>query len=81
MTHYDRAEELAEGAYERLGRGDEQSAAVWAATAQVYATLAVAAAARTSAEMARRAEVRELEKIPGSYYEAVTGAPPPRPAG
>ena len=42
--HYRKAEELAAKAAEYLGRGDgQESAAVWAAVAQVHATLAVAA--------------------------------------
>ena len=43
-AHYRKAEELAAKAAEYLGRGDGQdSAAVWAAVAQVHATLALAA--------------------------------------
>ena len=43
--HFLRAEQLAEEAHNRLGKGDEQTtAAVWAAVAQVHATLAVAVA-------------------------------------
>ena len=43
--HFLRAEQLGEEAHNRLGKGDEQAtAAVWAAVAQVHATLAVAAA-------------------------------------
>ena len=43
--HFLRAEQLAEEAHNRLGQGDEQAAAaVWAAVAQVHATLAIAAA-------------------------------------
>jgi hypothetical protein len=43
-AHYRKAEELAEKADEYLGQGDEKdAAAVWAAVAQVHATLAVAA--------------------------------------
>jgi len=42
--HFRRAEELAAKAGEYLGHGDGQdSAAVWAAVAQVHATLALAA--------------------------------------
>ena len=52
--HYRKAEELAAKAHEYLGRGEGQdSAAVWAAVAQVHATLALAAAtalATTGAE-------------------------------
>ena len=44
QAHYSRAEELAGKAAEYLGQGDGQdAAAVWAAVAQVHATLAVAA--------------------------------------
>jgi hypothetical protein len=43
--HFSKAEELAAKASEYLGQGDGQdSAAVWAAVAQVHATLALAAA-------------------------------------
>ena len=43
-AHYRKAEQLAEKAAEYLGHGDGQdAAAVWAAVAQVHATLAVAA--------------------------------------
>jgi hypothetical protein len=46
--HFLRAEELAAKAAEYLGHGDGQdSAAVWAAVAQVHATLALATAAET----------------------------------
>jgi hypothetical protein len=46
--HYRRAEELAAKAAEYLGQGDGQdTAAVWAAVAQVHATLALATAAET----------------------------------
>ncbi len=43
--HYRKAEELAGKAHEYLGQGDGQdTAAVWAAVAQVHAALALAAA-------------------------------------
>jgi hypothetical protein len=43
--HFLRAEHLAEEAHKHLGHGEGQAtAAVWAAVAQVHATLAVAAA-------------------------------------
>jgi hypothetical protein len=46
--HFRRAEELAAKAAEYLGQGDGQdTAAVWAAVAQVHATLALATAAET----------------------------------
>jgi hypothetical protein len=44
-AHYRKAEELAAKAAEYLGHGDgQESAVVWAAVAQVHATLALAAA-------------------------------------
>ena len=47
--HFRKAEELAVKAAEYLGQGDGQdTAAVWAAVAQVHATLALAAATGTS---------------------------------
>ena len=43
-AHFRKAEQFADKAAEYLGHGDGQdSAAVWAAVAQVHATLAVAA--------------------------------------
>jgi hypothetical protein len=43
--HYRKAEELAAKAHEYLGQGEGQhSAAVWAAVAQIHATLGLAAA-------------------------------------
>lgn len=37
--HYRKAEELAQKAHEHLGQGDgQESAAVWAAVAQIHAT-------------------------------------------
>jgi hypothetical protein len=43
-AHFRKAEQFADKAAEYLGRGDGQdTAAVWAAVAQVHATLAVAA--------------------------------------
>jgi hypothetical protein len=43
--HYRKAEELTAKAHDYLGRGEGQdSAAVWAAVAQIHATLALAAA-------------------------------------
>jgi hypothetical protein len=48
--HFRKAEQLAAKAGEYLGRGDGQdTAAVWAAVAQVHATLALAAATATGA--------------------------------
>ena len=45
LEHYRKAEELAAEAQKHLGHGEGQAtAAVWAAVAQVHATLALAAA-------------------------------------
>ena len=46
--HFRKAEELAAKASEYLGQGDSSSAAVWAAVAQLHATLALAAAAEAA---------------------------------
>jgi hypothetical protein len=52
--HFRRAEQFAAKAEKYLGQGEGQdTAAVWAAVAQVHATLALAAG--TSAELADRA--------------------------
>ena len=60
--HFRRAEELAAKAAEYLGQGDGQdSAAVWAAVAQVHATLAVAAATEAGSGSRERPEIR----VPG----------------
>ena len=65
--HFRRAEELAAKAGEYLGRGDGQdSAAVWAAVAQVHATLALAAATAVKTEGDERAWLK-------------VAATPPRP--
>ena len=57
--HYRRAEELAAKASEYLGPGDGQdSAAVWAAVAQVHATLALDAAIATTAAARALPEAR-----------------------
>jgi hypothetical protein len=46
--HFRRAEEFAAKAGEYLGHGDgQESAALWAAVAQVHATLALAAASQS----------------------------------
>ena len=42
--HYRKAEELTAKPHDYLGQGEGQSAAVWAAVAQIHATLALAAA-------------------------------------
>ena len=48
--HYSRAELLAQEACKRLGQGDEQGAAPWAALAQVHATLAHTAVTAVGAD-------------------------------
>jgi hypothetical protein len=54
-VHYRKAEELAAKAAEYLGRdGGQDTAAAWAAIAQVHATLALATAARASTPGPRR---------------------------
>jgi hypothetical protein len=56
--HFLRAEQLAEEAHNHLGQDDEQAtAAVWAAVAQVHATLAVAAAIEAGAGSRPRPEL------------------------
>jgi predicted trehalose synthase len=66
--HYLEAEELTEKAREYLGQGDEQeSAAVWAAVAQVHATLALAAA---SALGTMAAESRPWADVAGTRLSA-----------
>ena len=56
--HFLRAEQLAEEAHNHLGQDEEQAtAAVWAAVAQVHATLAVAAAIEAGAGSRPRPEL------------------------
>ena len=50
-AHYRKAEQFAEKAAEYLGHGDGQdTASVWAAVAQVHATLAIAAGLQSQSE-------------------------------
>jgi hypothetical protein len=66
-SHYRKAEELAAKAGEYLGRGDGQdSAAVWAATAQVHATLALAAATAAKPSADDRAWADLARPAPGA---------------
>jgi hypothetical protein len=66
--HYHEAEELLVKAHEYLGRGDgPESAAVWAAVAQVHATLALAAA---SALRTTAAEGRAWAAVAGTKFSA-----------
>ncbi|HEX3310452.1 MAG TPA: hypothetical protein VHS32_29710 [Streptosporangiaceae bacterium] len=54
-AHFRKAEQFAEKASEYLGHGDGQdTAAVWAAVAQVHATLALAAGLEPQPEPAAR---------------------------
>jgi hypothetical protein len=66
-AHYRKAEELAEKAAEYLGQGDGQNAAaVWAAVAQVHATLAVAATfERTQTSSTHPEAARTSHEAPG----------------
>ena len=67
--HFRRAEELATKASGYLGQGDgQESAAVWAAVAQVHATLAVAAALEAALAIRETPEI----PVPGN---ASPGAP------
>jgi hypothetical protein len=64
--HYRKAEELAAKAHEYLGQGDGQhSAAVWAAVAQIHASLALAAA---TALGTRAADSRTWADVAGTGY-------------
>ena len=70
--HFRRAEEFAAKAGEYLGQGDgQESAAVWAAVAQVHATLALAAA--TPIPPARRTPASQ----PSGRREAYPGESSP----
>jgi hypothetical protein len=71
--HFSKAEALAAKASEYLGQGDGQdSAAVWAAVAQVHATLALAAATAVGTKaLTGRHESTSPE--PGPPSEATPG--------
>lgn len=63
--HFRRAEELAAKAGDYLGHGDGQdSAAVWAAVAQVHATLALAAATMVNPEGRQQAAAAAVQPSP-----------------
>ena len=50
-AHYRKAEQFADKAAEYLGHGDgQETASVWAAVAQVHATLAIAAGLQSQPE-------------------------------
>jgi hypothetical protein len=74
LEHFQKAEELAAKAGEYLGQGDGQdSAAVWAAVAQVHATLALASAAET-VRGSRPPRLGEGSLTRGARDRAVRGA-------
>lgn len=69
--HYRKAEELTAKAHDHLGQGEGQdSAAVWAAVAQIHATLALAAA---TALGLRAGDGRAWAEVAGTKFSA--GAP------
>ncbi len=61
---YGKAEEFAAEAVKYLGQGGAETAAVWAALAQVYATLAVAAAIEAAAVSRGRPEIPGPGAVP-----------------
>jgi hypothetical protein len=66
--HYRKAEELLAKAHDYLGRGEGQdSAAVWAAVAQIHATLALAAA---TALGTMAADGRAWTEVAGTKFSA-----------
>ena len=67
--HDRKAEELTAKAHDYLGQGEGQSAAVWAAVAQIHATLALAATALGTTAADRRA----WTEVAGTKFSA--GAP------
>ena len=68
--HYRQAEELTAKAHDYLGQGEGQSAAVWAAVAQIHATLALAAATALGTTAANG---RAWAEVAGTKFSA--GAP------
>ena len=68
--HYRQAEELTAKAHDYLGREEGQSAAVWAAVAQIHAALALAAA---TALGTTAADGRAWTEVAGTKFSA--GAP------
>jgi hypothetical protein len=78
LAHHRKAEELAAKAEECLGQGDgQETAAVWAAVAQVHATLALAAA--TGKAGPRPTLPRPGKASPAPPAEQLIKPPPPRP--
>jgi predicted trehalose synthase len=68
--HYRKAEELTAKAHDYLGQEEGQSAAVWAAVAQIHATLALAAATVLGTTAA---DGRAWTEVAGTKFSA--GAP------
>ena len=69
-NQYGKAEELAAEAGRYLGqKGGAETAAVWAALAQVYATLAVAAAIEAAAVSRGRPEIPGPGAVPPAVPE------------
>jgi len=80
--HFHRAEQLAAKARKLLGQGEGQAtAAVWAAVAQVHATLALAAAtgAEGPSSVAGPAETPETAGADGRAEAAGAQRPEPGP--
>ena len=65
--HDRKAEELTVKAHDYLGQGEEQSAAAWAAVAQIHATLALAAA---TALGTTAADGRAWTEVAGTKFSA-----------
>jgi hypothetical protein len=73
--HIRKAEELAAKAQEHLGQGEgQQTAAAWAAVAQVHALLALAEAAKVSADSAV-SQVHALRNIAAAARVSANSAP------
>jgi hypothetical protein len=78
--HYSKAEELTAEARRYLGQGDGQdTASLWAAVAQVHATLAVAAAIETASAGRARPEVPTPGTVPPVMPEPRFPGPGPVP--
>jgi hypothetical protein len=85
QEHYAKAEQLAAEARQYLGRGEGQdTAAVFAAVAQVRATLAVAAAIEAAPASRERAEIPGIPApgiappgVPGPRFPGIGPLPKP----
>jgi hypothetical protein len=83
-NHFRKAEELAAKAAEYLGQGDGQAtAAVWAAVAQVHATLALAAATAVGTRTA--GDSQAWDDVAATKFARSRFTPrrftPPKPSG